>query len=121
MELCELSECCLAAWCEPDRVCRQQILERIWDEDRTYTDPTVHVAGRRGLIDHIGGFFEQFPGARIEPASEIDSHYRKIRFNWRMVLAVGKVFLEGFDFGGLITDGKLRQIVGFFGPLAAKP
>ena len=38
-----------------------------------------------------------------------------------MVLADGKVFLEGIDFGELSADGKLRQIVGFFGPLTAEP
>ena len=37
---------------------------------------------------------------------------------WRMVLADGKVFLEGIDFGELNSDGKLHRIVGFFGPLA---
>jgi hypothetical protein len=35
-----------------------------------------------------------------------------------MVLADGKVFGEGIDFGELNSDGKLHRIVGFFGPLA---
>jgi hypothetical protein len=36
-----------------------------------------------------------------------------------MVLADGKVALEGIDFGELNSDGsKLHRIVGFFGPLA---
>lgn len=38
-----------------------------------------------------------------------------------MLLADGKVFLEGIDFGGLSADGKLHRIVGFFGPLALEP
>jgi len=121
VEPSEVIQLYLAAWCEPDRALRQQILEGIWAEDGTYTDPTAHVAGRRGLVDHIGGFFEQFPGARIELTSGIDTHHEKIRFTWRMVLADGKVFLEGIDFGELSADGKLRQIVGFFGPLTAEP
>ena len=50
--------------------------------------------------------------------SGIDSHHGKFRFTWRMVLADGKVFLEGIDFGELNSDGKLHRIVGFFGPLA---
>ena len=120
MELCELSECCLAAWCEPDRALRQQILEGIWAEDGTYTDPTAHVAGRRGLVDHIGGFFEQFPGARVVLSSVVDSHHEQLRFNWCVVLPDGKVLLEGIDFGELSADGKLRRIVGFLGPLAPR-
>ena len=35
-----------------------------------------------------------------------------------MVLADGKVFLEGIDFGELSSDDKLHPSVGFFGPLA---
>ena len=37
-----------------------------------------------------------------------------IRFTWRMLLADGKVFLEGINFGELNSDGKLHLIVGFF-------
>jgi hypothetical protein len=48
-------------------------------------------------------------------------HHEKLRFTWRMLLADGKVLLEGIDFGELSTDGKLHRIVGFFGPLAPKP
>lgn len=120
MELSELILRYTAAWCEPDHALRQEALERVWAEDGTYTDPTAHVVGRRELIEHIGGFFEQFPGARIELTSGIDAHHEKIRFTWRMVLADGKVFLEGVDFGELSADGKLHRIVGFFGPLAPK-
>jgi hypothetical protein len=38
-----------------------------------------------------------------------------------MVLADGKMFVEGVDFGELSPDGKLYRIVGFFGPLAPRP
>jgi hypothetical protein len=38
-----------------------------------------------------------------------------------MLLADGKALLEGIDFGELSADGKLRRIVGFFGPLALEP
>ena len=121
MELPELITLYTGAWCEPDRARRQQLLERAWAEDGTYSDPAAHVVGRMALVDHIGGFFEQFPGARIELASGIDSHHEKLRFTWCMLLADGKVYVEGMDFGELCTDGKLHRIVGFFGLLASKP
>jgi len=121
MELPELIMLYTGAWSEPDRALRQQLLERVWAEDGTYTDPTAHVAGRQELVDHIGGVFEQFPGARCELTSGIDMHHEKLRFTWRMLLADGKVLLDGIDFGELSTDGKLHRIVGFFGPLAPKP
>jgi len=121
MDLSELITLYTGAWSEPDRALRQQLLERVWAEDGTYTDPTAHVAGREEFVDHIGGFFERFPGAHFELTSGIDTHHEKLRFSWRMMLADGKVSVEGVDFGELSTDGKLHRIVGFFGPLGPKP
>lgn len=46
MDLPELITLYTAAWCEPDRALRQQLLEGAWTEEGTYTDPTAHVAGR---------------------------------------------------------------------------
>ena len=121
MDLSELITLYTGAWSEPDRALRQQLLERVWAEDGTYTDPTAYVAGREEFVDHIGGFFERFPGAHFELTSGIDTHHEKLRFSWRMLLADGKVSVEGVDFGELSTDGKLHRIVGFFGPLGPKP
>ncbi|WP_148255442.1 nuclear transport factor 2 family protein [Aidingimonas lacisalsi] len=121
MELSELITLYTGAWSEPDRALRQQLLERVWAEDGTYTDPTAHVAGRKELVDHIGGIFEQFPGVHCELTSGVDMHHEKLRFTFRMLLADGQPLLEGIDFGELATDGKLHRIVGFFGPLAPKP
>lgn len=109
------------AWSEPDRALRQQLLDRVWAEDGTYTDPTAHVDGRKELVEHIGRFFEQVPRVQLAPTSAVDTHHEKLRFTWRMVLADGKVFAEGIDFGELSSDGKLRSIVGFFGPPAPRP
>jgi len=120
MEPNELIGLYAGAWSEPDRALRQQLLDRAWAEDGTYTDPTVHIAGRQGLVDHIGKVFEQFPGARLEVTSGVDMHHEKLRFTWRMLLADGKVFMDGIDFGELSTTGQLHRIVGFFGPPALK-
>jgi SnoaL-like domain len=119
MEVSELIALYNRAWSEPNYALRQKLLEQIWAEDGTYTDPTAHVAGRKALVDHIEAFFAQLPGAHFVVTSGIDSHHGKFRFTWRMVLADGKVALEGIDFGELNSDGsKLHRIVGFFGPLA---
>ena len=121
MELDELIMLYNSAWSEPDHKRRQQILDRVWAEDGTYTDPTAHVASRSELVDHLSGFIAQFPGAHIALTSGIDTHHQNFRFSWRMVLADGKVFVEGIDFGKLSPDGKLHRIVGFFGPLPPGP
>ncbi len=114
MELNELIAAYIGAWSEPDRVRRQQLLDRVWTAEGTYTDPTAHVEGREALVDHIDKFFKQFPGARLALTSDIDTHHQKLRFTWRMLLADGSVFVEGTDFGELSADGRLERIVGFF-------
>jgi hypothetical protein len=108
------------AWSEPDRSVRARLLDQVWADDGTYTDPTVEkVAGRSALIDHIGDFLQQNPGARIVPATATDSHHAKLHFGWKMVLPDGTVPLQGVDYGELATDGKISRIVGFFTAPAA--
>lgn len=116
MELLDIVRTYVEAWSETDSVKREEMLLSVWDENGTYTDPMTHVAGRGALVSYISGFQQQFPGARIELTSGVDTHHGKIRFAWRMVLADNSVYIEGLDFGELAADGKLLAIVGFFGP-----
>lgn len=105
------------AWCEADRAARTSLLDQVWASEGSYTDPLSDVAGRGALNDLIGGFHQQYPGARIVPASGIDQHHGRLRFGWRLLLADGTVAIEGIDFCELSPDGRIARIVGFFGPL----
>ena len=60
-----------------------------------------------------------FHGARVVATSDVDAYDGHLRFAWRMLDADGVVTLEGIDFGELAPDGRLKRIVGFFGPLPA--
>ena len=104
-----------AAWSEPDAQRRQQLLEKAWATKGTYTDPTAHVEGRKALADHIGAFMQRTPGARIIATSLADSHHGKFRFTWKYLGADGKTISEGVDFGSLDADGRIQEVVGFFG------
>jgi hypothetical protein len=106
------------AWAEPDTNKRRRLLETAWADDGLYQDPSGEAAGRESLVAHIGGFHTSFPGARIELTSGTDRHHDRIRFAWRMVTADGTVAVEGVDFGRVGADGRLTEIIGFFG---AKP
>jgi SnoaL-like domain len=107
------------AWNEPDGEKRLRLLERSWADDGTYTDPSVHLAGREALLDHARKFAERWPGAEIALTSGIDQHHATIRFTWRVAGADGQTLREGCDFGELGPDGRLQRIVGFFGPVPA--
>ncbi len=103
------------AWLEPDEDARRALLEASWADDGLYQDPSADVRGREALIAHIGGFHKQQPGARIELTSGASHHHGRVHFSWQMVTADGAVALQGVDFGTLGDDGRLTQIIGFFG------
>jgi hypothetical protein len=117
VELDETVKIYCDAWSEMDIDKRRQLLERVWVEEGTYTDPVSHVEGRDALVNRITAHFQKFPGTQIVPSSHADLHHGMIRFTWKFIGADGKVRNEGIDFGELTSDGRLRKIVGFFGPV----
>ena len=106
-----------AGWNEHDPARRRAILAAVWASGATYTDPTVHAAGLDALVGHIETVIAWRPGWKIVRTSEIDAHHDVARFAWRMVQADGMMLTEGLDLAELSDDGKIRRIVGFFGPL----
>ena len=109
-----------SAWCEPDPEKRTSILDEVWAENATYTDPRADTVGVAQLVAHIGRILAGRPGAKVVRTSAIDAHHGFVRFAWRVVQADGTLLPEGIDFAEVSADGKkIRRIVGFFGPLAA--
>lgn len=82
-------------------------------------DPTARVEGREALVKHIGGFLAQMGEARLERSSGVEVHHDVLRFEWKIVAADGSVVAAGFDYGEIAADGRLKRIVGFFGPFPA--
>lgn len=105
-----------AAWNETDEAARRKLLDHGWADDGVYCDPTATVNGRDALVAHIAGFHQQFPGAHIDQASGVDEHDGWLRFAWTMLGPDGATIMDGIDVGELGPDGRLRRIVGFFGP-----
>jgi len=109
-----------AAWNEPDRARRREMLSAVWRAEATYTDPTAHVAGVDQLVAHIEKVLARRPGARVVRTSAVDAHHGFVRFAWRVVQADGTLLPDGIDFAEVDNDGAIRGVVGFFGPLAAR-
>ena len=109
-----------AAWSEPDPARRRAYLEKVWAPGGTYTDPATHAEGVDALLNAIAAFHKQFPGVKIVATSHADYHHHMLRFSWRMTDGAGATRMEGIDFGELAADGRIKRIVGFFGPLKAK-
>ncbi len=106
-----------AAWQETDEKRRMQIIEKMFAEDGIYTDPTAEVKGRAALNAHIAASQATPSENTLTMASAVDSHHGiRLRFAWVMKSPDGKVLMEGMDYGELDEDGRIRLIVGFFGP-----
>ena len=109
-----------SVWNEPDPARRAAMLEPIWGDDATYTDPRSDVRGAAELLAHIANIVSAREGAQILRTSAIDAHHRLARFEWQAVDAAGTTLLDGIDFVEIATDGRIQKVVGFFGPLMAQ-
>ena len=113
----EIVEAYCEAWNVAGDAERRALLEKSWTDDGSYTDPRTDLQGRDALAAHIARVQAGRPGSRIVMMSGVDLHHRSLRFAWRLVDAAGNTVVEGIDFGEFAADGRLRRIVGFFGPL----
>lgn len=114
----QLIDAYCAAWSDPDPTRRREILEGVWADGATYTDPTVDATGLDELLAHIDTVVAQRPGAKVVRTSRVDVHHDLARFAWHVVQADGTALPEGLDLAELSADGRIRRIIGFFGPLA---
>jgi hypothetical protein len=116
--LSELIDRYCAVWSEPGASVRRELLARVWAQDATYTDPTVHAATSSDLLAHIEKVLARRPGAKVVRTSAVDAHHGIVRFSWRIVQADGVALPDGLDVAELTSDARrIKRIVGFFGPL----
>jgi hypothetical protein len=74
----------LAAWNATDPAARRALVEEVFAEDVTYTDPLADVAGRDGLAATIAAVQAQFPGWVFRLAGPADAHHDQLRFTWHL-------------------------------------
>lgn len=107
----------LAAYGESDKTTRSEVVRGIWAEDGQLVDPPLTAQGHTQIIDQADALLSQFPGHRFMRSSGIDTHHGWSRYGWQLLDTAGQVALEGCDFAQVDDNGKLTQVVGFFGPL----
>jgi hypothetical protein len=108
-------------WTEADPSVRERLLDSIWGNDATYTDPSVHAASARELLAHIASVRARRPGASVVRTGAVDCHHGVARFAWHVAQADGTVLLEGIDIAFLSPDGsRIERIIGFFEPRPPK-
>lgn len=105
------------AWSFPEPAARAAALAEVWAKDARYTDPRADTHGAEALLAHIAGVLAQRPGARVVRTSTVQQHHGFARFTWRVIEADGSRLPEGLDIAVIGDDGRITQIIGFFGPL----
>jgi hypothetical protein len=109
----------LEAYGEPDADRRTTLLEAAWAPEGRLVDPPAVGEGRDGISALAEAVQQQFPGHRFRRSSAVDAHNDVLRYAWELVAPDGSVALAGVDVGQVGEDGRLRQVAGFFGELAA--
>ncbi|GLS31835.1 SnoaL-like domain-containing protein [Mesorhizobium albiziae] len=119
LDVTQLIDRYCAVWNEADPARRKALLNAVWADGATYTDPRADTAGADELLAHIARVRESRPGARILRTSTVDVHHDVARFGWSLVEADGTE-RPGLDIALLSPDGRrIERIIGFFGPLQA--
>ncbi|MEM1180558.1 MAG: nuclear transport factor 2 family protein [Acidobacteriota bacterium] len=108
----------LDAWHERDPAKVRGHLEAALAPDIYFVDPKNEIRGLDAFEAMVHAFHKEYPTAEFVRSSVIDGHHNCYRYHWEMRVD-GQTVLPGFDVSEVDADGKVRQIFGFFGPLAA--
>lgn len=108
----------LAAYTEPDRGRRAELIARAWAPEGQLVDPPLTGAGHDGIAEAADLLLAQFAGHRFRRTTVVEEHHGDFRYGWELVGPGGEVALTGLDVGALAEDGRLARVTGFFGELA---
>ncbi|MEU7875460.1 nuclear transport factor 2 family protein [Dactylosporangium sp. NPDC049140] len=108
----ELIEKYLAIWNETDPNSRRGLIDQVWAQDGTYTDPLAQVAGRDQIDALVGAVQQQFPGLVFRLGGPVDAHHDLARFTWHLGHPDAEPIAIGFDVA-VIHDGHVAAVHGF--------
>jgi hypothetical protein len=109
----EIVEKYLAAWNETDPAKRRALVDEVWAEDGSYTDPLADVRGRAEIDGLIGAVQQQFPGFVFTLGGTVDAHHGQARFTWHLGPAdAAEPVVIGFDVAVLDGD-RIGSVYGF--------
>jgi hypothetical protein len=109
----------LACLSETDPPRRRRLIEQAWRPDGRFVDPLYEAEGHDALDDLAAGVIDHYPGHGFHRTSDLDAHHDLVRFTWEMKGPDGAVVVTGSDVGRLAPDGRLQEVIGFFGDLPA--
>ncbi len=103
-------------WNEIDPNLMRAYLDKAVALDCIWIDPQNSHIGRNGLEKNVRHFRSNFPDATLDICSNVDSHHRLYRYDWKIKTG-DKLLIEGFDVTVLNEEGMIERVCGFFGRL----
>ena len=116
----EIVERYLAAWNEKDAERRRGLVDALWTENGSYTDPLGDANGPAEIDGLIGAVQQQFPDFVFTLGGPVDAHHEQARFTWHLGPegAAGPIVM-GFDVAVLNGGGQIRSVYGFLDKVPA--
>jgi SnoaL-like domain len=117
----QLVELYLKTWNETDPLRRRALIEDVYAERATYTDPMVAAQGWETIDATIVAVQTMFPGHVFTLAGEVDAHHDIARFQWHLAEpGADEPLVIGFDVA-VLDQGRIRNVHGFLDkvPVAA--
>jgi hypothetical protein len=103
----------IRSWNETDPLRRLALLEEIYTEHATYTDPMITAKGWEAINATIGAVQKMFPGHVFGLEGEVDAHHDMMRFRWQLgEPGAHEPLVIGFDVA-VLEDGRISRICGF--------
>ena len=109
----EIVERYIAAWNEKDAQRRRGLVDALWAEDGSYTDPLADANGRAEVDGLIGAVQQQFPDFVFTLGGPVDAHHEQARFTWHLGPDGAEPVVVGFDVAVLNGGGQIRSVYGF--------
>jgi hypothetical protein len=117
----QLVELYLKSWNETDPLRRRALIEDVYAERATYTDPMIAAQGWETIDATIVAVQTMFPGHVFTLAGEVDAHHDIARFQWHLAApGADEPLVIGFDVA-VLDQGRIRNVHGFLDkvPVAA--
>ena len=103
----------IACWNQTDPGLRRKLIDEVWAEDASYTDPLGEAVGHEAIDATIAAVQQQFPGFSFTLLGPVDSHHRQARFTWGLAPDGAEPVVIGFDVAVAGDDGRLTGVLGF--------
>jgi len=109
----EVIERYIACWNQTDPGLRRKLIDEVWAEDASYTDPLGEAVGHEAIDATIAAVQQQFPGFSFTLLGPVDSHHRQARFTWGLAPDGAEPVVIGFDVAVAEDTGRLTTVLGF--------